>query len=147
MLCFQNCQTNTCKNEPAKPVFMRVSRGYRRNEKSPLRALTHCNILLFLSFSMMNVEMKKSPLRLLKFSFDQILRETSLWQNSENFVLDFLVFILKTLDKKRELLLDCKNLKVALDIYRARVRHLSNSKPKYAFTRFCLWDCRNFSFR
>ena len=38
---FQNFQINTCKNEPAKPVFMRALRGDRRNEKSPFRALTH----------------------------------------------------------------------------------------------------------
>ena len=38
--CCQNILINTCKNEPGKPVFIRVSRGYCRNEISPLRALT-----------------------------------------------------------------------------------------------------------
>ena len=38
--CYQNILTNTCKNEPGKPVFIRGSRGYCRNEISPLRALT-----------------------------------------------------------------------------------------------------------
>ena len=40
-VCFQNIQTNTCKNESVKPVFMRLPKGYRRNGISPLRALTH----------------------------------------------------------------------------------------------------------
>ena len=39
--CFQNIQTNTCKNEPGKPVFMRVPRGGCRNGRSPFRALKH----------------------------------------------------------------------------------------------------------
>ena len=38
---FQNSLTNTCKNEAGKPVFSRGFRGYRRNEVSPFRALTH----------------------------------------------------------------------------------------------------------
>ncbi len=45
MPCFQNCQTNTCKNEPAKPVFMRVPRGYRRNEKSPFKGIDTSKLL------------------------------------------------------------------------------------------------------
>ena len=40
-VCFQNIQTNTCKNESVKPVFMRLPKGYCRNDISPLRALTH----------------------------------------------------------------------------------------------------------
>ena len=43
--CFQNSLTNTCKNEAGKPVFSRGFRGYRRNEVSPFRALTH-NVVL-----------------------------------------------------------------------------------------------------
>ena len=38
---YQKIQTNTCKNGAGKPVFTRGSRGYRRNERSPFRALTH----------------------------------------------------------------------------------------------------------
>ena len=37
---YQNIQTNTCKNRSGKPVFMRGSGGYRRNERGPFRALT-----------------------------------------------------------------------------------------------------------
>ena len=37
---YQNILTITFKNEPGKPVFIRGSRGYCRNEISPLRALT-----------------------------------------------------------------------------------------------------------
>ena len=56
---FQNFQINTCKNEPAKPVFMRALRGDRRNEKSPFRALTH-NLTIFQLTEENCVEMKKA---------------------------------------------------------------------------------------
>ena len=37
--CFQNIQTNACKNEAGKPLFLRVPGGYCVNEESPFRAL------------------------------------------------------------------------------------------------------------
>lgn len=50
--------------------------------------------------------MEKSPFRLLKLSFDRASRETSLWQNPENFVLDFSVFTLKLWIQKVRALID-----------------------------------------
>ena len=37
---FQNILEITCKNESGKSLFMQVVRSHRRNEESPLRALT-----------------------------------------------------------------------------------------------------------
>ena len=62
---YQNIQTNTCKNEAGKPVFMRVPKGYRRNGRSPFRALTlfcHVFFLLFRVYSRND----RSPFRALK---------------------------------------------------------------------------------
>ncbi len=64
MSCFQNCQTNTCKNESVKPVFMRVPRGYRRNEKEPAKGVD-TRLISFAPVFGAFVEMKKSPLRAL----------------------------------------------------------------------------------
>lgn len=46
--------------------------------------------------------MEKSSLGLLKLLFDRISKEISLWQNPENFVLDFSVFTLKLWIQKSE---------------------------------------------
>ena len=43
--CFQNIQTNACKNEAGKPLFLRVPGGYCVNEESPFRALRHFLLL------------------------------------------------------------------------------------------------------
>ena len=65
MSCFQNCQTNTCKNESAKPMFMRVPRGYRRNEKEPAKGVDTIIFEILVICTPFSVEMKKSPLRAL----------------------------------------------------------------------------------
>ena len=58
---YQNSQTNTCKNEAWKPLFIRGLRGYCENEKSPCRALTLVNLsaLVVVIFC----ENEKSPCR------------------------------------------------------------------------------------
>ena len=66
MPCFQNCQTNTCKNEPAKPVFMRVSRGYRRNEKSPFKGI---DTYFAQTREYLDVEMRRARSRALTHRF------------------------------------------------------------------------------
>ena len=52
----QNIQTNTCKNEAGKPVFMRVPRGYCRNRRSPFRALKQTRDKLIISFQFVEIE-------------------------------------------------------------------------------------------
>lgn len=57
--CYQNSQTNTCKNEAWKPLFIRDLRGYCENEKSPCRALTPSSFLFIIQLSLR--ENEKSP--------------------------------------------------------------------------------------
>ena len=58
---YQNVQTNTCKNRAGKPVFMRGFKGYRRNGKSPFRALT-LKFFTFFARDFIEVEMEKARL-------------------------------------------------------------------------------------
>ena len=69
MPCFQNCQTNTCKNEPAKPVFMRVPRGYRRNEKSPFKGIDTLFAIETVNTVAITVEMRRARSRALTHRF------------------------------------------------------------------------------